>query len=206
MPAETSDMPLNASVALKRALVARMQVPEVGATATITGIESFLGFRDGQSKAWMRRLLNTASTVSRFFPGSTNLSTIGTSTQEEIISPMHWNVADARTATDHKWYRGRNSWTYSFKGVVNTESSGTLYKVAASASPHSIYDANIFPAVIPALAKSAGQDGPYFDNPVGSVSVPLSLVEAQDQPDPIRNARTLLEDTLYDNLAGRSRS
>jgi hypothetical protein len=205
-PTETSEPLLNYPYAQKRALIARMRVPTIGETATITGLESFLGFRDGQSKAWMKKLLSSGSTACRFFPGSSNLSAIATTVQEEIPTIINWTTAVARTSRDHEWFRGRNLWTYSFNGKVNTEQSGYLYKVAASASPNANFSANILPiADVPAVTHSAERDGPYFDNPAGAVSVPLTLIESHAQPDPIRNMLTLMDENLYDNLGGRAR-
>lgn len=209
LPTESQEELQSYTYALKRALISRFNVPDIGDTATITGLESFLGFRDGLSKAWMKNLLRSSSTVCRFFPGSSNLSSIGTTVQEEIPTIFTWTAPAQRQAIADKWYRGRNLWTYSFNGKVNTEQSGFLYKVAASASPNTTWSPTIFPAganVFAPAVYSPERTGPYFANPAGSVSIPLSLVESLGQPDPIRNMLTFMDEQLYDNLGGRSRS
>jgi hypothetical protein len=203
-PVEGEEELLNFPYALKRSLVNRFNVPNIGNTATITGIESYLGFRDGQSNSWMRHLLRSSATVSRFFPGSTNLSAIGVTTSEELVTRVLFNTATPRVAEENRWYRGRSIWTYSMNGKVNAESSGYLYKVAASASPNFYYGNNLVPGNL-AQAANPSLTGPYFANPAGAVSVPLTLVEIIGQPDPLRNALSLMDEKLYDNLGGRSR-
>nr|QLC36771.1 capsid protein [Sarcosphaera coronaria partitivirus] len=206
LPTEVEETSLNYPHALKRALIHRMNVPTIGNTATISGLESFLGFRDGQSNAWMKNLLRSSSTVCRFFPDSTNLSAIPLITQEEIITTTTWSAPAQRAGVDDKWYRGRSNWTYSMNGKVNTESSGSLYKVAASASPNASFTTSIFPVNFNAANHSAELTGPYFANPAGAVSIPLTLAEIVAQPDPVRNMLTFIDEQLYDNLGGRSRS
>jgi len=204
-PLEPDEPMANYPFDLKRALIHRYNVPNIGDTATITGIESFLGFRDGRSNAWMRHLLRSASTVARFFPGSVNLSAIGTVTQEEIIAPVTYNAPAQRNGQDHDWYRGRNLWTYSINGKVNTEQSGYLNKVAASAAPHFVNGANLLPAGMIGMASPAAE-GPYFVNAAVTTSIPITLLEIVGQPDPTRNALALMDEKLYDNLAGRARN
>lgn len=206
LPTETSEQMPNYPYAQKRALVHRFNVPDIGETSTITGIETFLGFQDGRSNAWMRKLLASASTVNRFFPGSVNLSAIGTFSQEELSSIVTWSNVNAREAHDNQWYRGRSLWTYSINGKVNTENSGYLYKAAASSSTNSDFGDNIYPDVVTNRNMSANRSGPYFANPAGAVSVPLTLVEITGQPDPLRNMLTFMDEKLYDNLGGRARS
>lgn len=206
LPTETSVENANYPYAQKRALINRFQVPDVADNTNITGLESFLGFRDGQSVAWMKKLLSSSSTVCRFIPGSTNLSAIGTNTQEELNSTVHWTTAVARTRKADTWFRGRFNWTYSINGKVNTETSGFLYKAAASSSVNCDFSGNIIPGAIPALTHSAERTGPYFANPAQTVSVPLTLVEIVGQPDPIRNMLSHIDEHLYDNLGGRARS
>jgi hypothetical protein len=203
-PAEGEEELLNFPYALKRSLVNRYNVPNIGNTATITGIESYLGFRDGQSNNWMRHLLRSSSTVCRFFPGSTNLSAIGVTSFEETVTPVIFNVPTQRVARNDIWFRGRSLWTYSMNGKVNAEQSGYLYKVAASASPNFHYGNHLVPGNLAQPAQAA-QDGPYFVNPAGAVSIPLTLVEIIGQPDPLRNALALMDEKLYDNLGGRAR-
>lgn len=205
-PAETPEGMINFPHAQKRALIARMDIPRIGDTASITGIESFLGFRDDQSNAWMRQLLRCGSTVCRFFPDSSNLSAIGTTTQEEMISIVYWS-SNQVTSVTNKWYDNNPPLrTYSISGHVNTERSGLLYKAAASASPNSSLDPTLFPIIFPPQLRTADRSGPYFVNKVGTTSIPLSLVEIVSQPDPIRNMLSFMDEHLYDNLGGRSRS
>nr|QDW65151.1 coat protein [Hypomyces chrysospermus partitivirus 1] len=206
LPTETSEELVSISYGLKRSLIARMNIPNIGNTATITGLESFLGFRDGTSVSWMKNLLKSSSTVSRFFPGSTNLSTIGTTTQEEFATIVDWTTPTQRVAHANIWYRGRSQWTYSMNGKVNTEQSGMMYKIAAAASPNPDFSSLLFPANTGAAQRSADRTGPYFANAAQSVSVPLTLVEISGQIDPIRNMLTLMDEQLYDNLGGRARS
>lgn len=203
-PTEASSELTNYTYELKRSLTARQQIPDIGNTATITGLESYLGFRDGQSKAWMKFLLRSSSTACRFFPGSSNLSAIGTTTQEELITQIDWNTPTPRTARNNHWYQSRDLFTYSFKGKVNTEQSGFLYKIASSASPNAQFNTSVLPSSNQASA-SAERTGPYFVNPTGSTSVPLTLVETNAQPDPIRNLLAFIDEQLYDHLGGRSR-
>jgi len=206
LPTETEQEMLNYPYAQKRALINRFNVPDIGNTATFTGLESYLGFRDGVSKSWMKNLLRSASTVTRFFPGSVNLSAIGTTTQEELVTPVTWTTTTTRVTRKDTWYRGRSLWTYSFNGKVNTEQSGFLYKAVASAAPNSEFSNRIIPGAFAELTKSADLSGPYFVNPTGSTSIPLTLVEVVGQPDPIRNMLTFMDEQLYDNLGGRARS
>jgi hypothetical protein len=206
IPTETEQELISYTYELKRALIGRMGIPDLGDTATITGIESFLGFRDGTSNAWMKRLLKSGSTVNRFFPGSVNLSQIGTVTQEEILTTVKWTTPTQRTAVADKWYRGRSNWTYSMNGKVRTEQSGTLYKIAASASPNVEYNGNLFPAAFTAPQYSALRAGPYYVDAAPAISRPLTLVEITGQVDPIRNMLTFMDEQLYDNLGGRART
>jgi len=205
-PSETSQELVSFTYEIKRALISRMNIPDIGESATITGLESFLGFRDGISVSWMKGLLKNASTVTRFFPGSVNLSAIGTTSQEELASTIGWSAPAQRIARSDVWYRGRSLWTYSVRGKVNTESSGTLYKIAASASPNAEFRANVFPATFANAAYSASRTGPYFVDPATATSIPLTLVEIVSQIDPIRNMLTFIDEQLYDNLGGRARS
>jgi hypothetical protein len=205
LPTEASEELLNFPYAQKRALVSRFNIPDIGNTASITGLETYLGFRDDISKSWMKSLLRSASTVTRFFPDSVNLSVIGTTTQEEMVCPVTWTRSAQQVATADRWYHGRNTWTYSIDGTVNTEQSGFLYKAAAASSPHAIFTASIHPAGFNAGPRSPSIDGPYFVNPAQSVSKPLTLVEIVGQPDPLRNMLTFMDEQLYDNLGGRAR-
>nr|AOX47604.1 coat protein [Ceratobasidium partitivirus CP-e] len=205
LPTEDEEGIMQFPYSQKRYLTARMNVPDVPDDKTITGLESFLGFDGDHSKAWMRRILRLASSVCRFFPDSSNLSQVGTTTFEEVVSPVHWSARANRTAKTNAWYRGRNMWQYTIKGKVNAETSGSMYKYAAAAAPHSTFANSIIPATFNTVASSANATGPYFVNPTGEQSVPLNLVEIVDQPDPARNMRAFIDANLYDNLGGRGK-
>jgi hypothetical protein len=206
LPTETSEELVSYTYALKRALISRMNIPDIGGTATITGLETYLGFRDDVSKSWMKNLLRSASTVTRFFPDSVNLSSIGTRTQEELVTPVTWTTPVQRIAHTNTWYRGRSLWTYSMNGKVNTDQSGFLYKAAASASPNASFSNLTLPTGFTLATYDPARTGPYFVNSANSTSVPLTLAEIIGQPDPIRNMLTFIDEQLYDNLGGRSRS
>nr|QBA69895.1 coat protein [Botrytis cinerea partitivirus 2] len=205
-PTETEEELVSYTYALKRALVSRMNIPNIGDTTSFTGLETYLGFRDDVSKSWMKNLLRSASTVTRFFPDSVNLSAIGTRTQEELLSSVTWSKPLQRNATADRWYYGRSLRTYSINAKVNTEQSGFLYKAAASAAPNSDFTATVHPLLFANVTYSPARSGPYFVNPTNSTSVPLTLVEIIGQPDPLRNMLTFIDEQLYDNLGGRSRS
>ncbi|UWK02072.1 capsid protein [Fusarium poae partitivirus 3] len=206
IPSETAEELQSYTYALKRAMISRMNIPDIGNTSTITGLESYLGFRDDISKSWMKNLLRSASTVIRFFPDSVNLSSIGTHTQEELVTPVVWTIPPQRAARDHSSYPGRSQWTYSINGKVNTEQSGFLYKAAASARMGSYFTSQPNEFRIGNVTYSRPCHINYFFNPSYSLIVPLTLVEIEAQPDPLRNMLTFIDEQLYDNLGGRSRS
>ena len=124
----------------------------------------------------MKHLLATASAVCRFFPDSATLEQVDVNTLEEFLTQVTFNRALPRVAVADTWYHERSQWTYSFKGKVNSETSGSMYKAAASAAPLALYTANVIPFP-PDTIQSPLSEGPYFVNPVGEISAPLDLVE-----------------------------
>lgn len=203
-PTESDYTHMNVDLDLKRVILARLRIPDVPAGTAIPGLELFLGFSDGRSNAWMKHLLSCAQAVSNFFPNSGTLEQIDVNAVEEMATHITWNTAVARTREADKWYRGRQNWRLELHGKVNSEQSGTMYKIAASAAPYSSYTAHVLPDYHATLGSPLAE-GPYFVNPAGETTVPLTLVEALAQHDPINNMRSYIEQHMYDNLGGRAR-
>jgi hypothetical protein len=182
----------------KRTIIRRIKVPDVPDNVAISDLEKFLGFTDGASDEWMKTLLSDASSLSKFFPGSSTLEKVDVNTLEEFASTVTWSVNPARTMAANTWFHGRRNWRHALDGKVNTEQSGMLYKAVISASPHAVWTASTLPTNH-ATAGSALAEGPYFvDAP------PLTLVENSSQPDPVANLKTYIEQHMYDNLGGRA--
>jgi hypothetical protein len=205
-PTESNYTHMNVDLDLKRTIINRLRIPDVPNGTAFHGLELFLGFADGRSNAWMKHLLSCASAVCAFFPNSGTLEQIDTNTVEEMPTAITWTAAVARVSRNNAWYRGRQNWRLALTGKVNSEQSGSLYKVAASAAPRSQYTGSIIPDGLHTIVASDQAEGPYFVNPAGEHTVPLTLVESQAQRDPVETMRTYIEQHMYDKLGGRARS
>jgi hypothetical protein len=145
--------------ATKRQTIRRWNIP-TRSTTNINSIETFIGVEEGVSSQWIHSLTNMASILTRFFPGSTNLSAISPLCNLGSLTPVLVTKTVARTARDDGWYRGRNGWKFNFRAYDDTEQGRILTRIGIATGTNYHYTANI----IPVGNRLTGRTGPFFND------------------------------------------
>nr|BBB86781.1 putative coat protein [Rosellinia necatrix partitivirus 10] len=124
------------SLPLKKLVITSWAVPTYNDTSSLNDLQKFLGFGQGQNRFWMSHLFSLASTVNRFFPGSTNLSKIDPLTTIGMTTKVtHFgSLITGPPAVADNWYNDRDVESINIHGYTNTDvgKSDTLSAVAVS--------------------------------------------------------------------------
>jgi hypothetical protein len=186
--------------AQKRTLTRRWNIPEMTDTSDFSTLEGFLGLEDNKSVTWIGQLLKLSAAVNMFFPESTNLSKIPTTTRSESHTLFELNrpSGDRAGAADH-WYHGRSNWKVKFEGRILRDDAPIAYQSAMSSGVRVSYHNSIIPALFAVPFRDV-TTGPYFD----AATHPAVEVDGEAQPDPVEQFPVILETRMYDNKGGKS--
>jgi len=197
-PSETSEPIGNYTIGQKQASVARWRVPKVDDKEDFTQMETFL-FGDGEHIHWIKELIKISAHVNRFFPGSTNMSAIPSTTTMENFTPLTFQKAGtARAAAKDTWFYGRTNWTITSKANYYGDQSTPMVVAALSTATNSSFDASVIPAALDVPFRPS-RSGPYFTDVTGQRTVPVPQSEGVKQQDPMSRASEIINSTMYDN-------
>nr|BBU59834.1 capsid protein [Rosellinia necatrix partitivirus 12] len=141
----------------KRNTIRRWSVPARN-NLNIDSIETFIGVEDGTSTQWIHQLINQASILTRFFPGSTNLSAISPICNLGSLTPIKVSVGTARVPRDDGWYRGRQGWKFEYRVYDDTEQGRILSRIGIATGTNAHFTAS----VTPVGTRTTGRQGPFF--------------------------------------------
>lgn len=193
--------------AIKRARLRRWNIPDVPDNEDNSTLTGFLGFRDGFPFDWMKHLLQNASIVNRFFPGSGNLSDVPPLTTLGMATHVKYKCVTPAAAVQDKWFHTREGLTFRFYGYSNTDQGLTDTKMALTVSVNSEFDATNDHRVRPPTGRTDGplRSGPFFvDGANPAIERKEQVVtEGANQTDPARRFLELIS-PMYDNRAGRN--
>ncbi|AZT88587.1 coat protein [Clohesyomyces aquaticus partitivirus 1] len=207
LPLETGEDIGVFDYAIKRARLRRWNVPDVPDNSDCSTLTGFLGFQDGQSFDWMKHLLQNASIVNRFFPGSGTLSDVPPLTTLGMATQMKYKRFQDATAQTDVWFHSREGYSFSFYGYSNTETGLSDTKMALTVSVNAEFSSTAGSRVVPQTGRSIDpvRQGPFFidgQNPAIERKEQV-VTEGANQIDPARRFLELIS-PMYDNRAGRN--
>jgi len=192
---------------IKSARLRRWNVPDVPDNEDLSTLTGFLGFRDGFSFDWMKHLLQNASIVNRFFPGSGNLSDVPPLTTLGMATHVRYKRAENALPATNQWFHPRQGLTFGFYGYSNTDQGLADTKMALTASVNAEFSTIDGSRVRPLVGRTddPDRDGPFFiDGANAAIERKEQVVtEGANQTDPARRFLELIS-PMYDNRAGRS--
>jgi len=177
----------------KTSFYRRLGIDAVSGNLTTT--EDFTRTTDGLNKVWIRQLLVMGGLVSRFFPGSTTMAAIDPVCHLGTLTAVDVNTTTPRVAVDHRWYRGRRDWTFTFKGYDDTDQGRILSRVGIATGTRMSYSAN----VIPIGTIGRFYNGPFFiDDPTYPTTERMEIFrfEGTTRDDPVQRFAEQIS-TLY---------
>ncbi|KAG8166711.1 hypothetical protein KVR01_002400 [Diaporthe batatas] len=186
-----------------RRRVSRWNVPDVPNNATLNTAESFLGLASNLD--WMKHLLNTATSINRFFPNSTTLSEIPPSTSLGSLTHVEYFCAPRTplTAQEDTWYYDRAHFTLKFKGFLKQKDGRLDTKLGVATSTNAEFT-GYFPEC--SAGASPNRKGAFFedDDEAQENREATFLSEGFSELDPVNRYIDLISRPEYFDSTGSS--
>jgi len=200
-PAETGNLITMTDLGLKKSMIRRWRVPEHSETSNLTGLQNFLGLPDDQPLNWIRNPIRMMSALTKFFPGSVNLSEISPTTSLNSIGRTLIVRSIQKPAKDNAWYRGRSLLSVSVSSPGGYADIQSL-KISASTMWNADLDTSVLPTA--GTKTEPSRTGPFFENRANEPdSVPVTQFESGFHSDPAIRFSELIESNLFDRNGGR---